>query len=289
MVKDMICFDDVSYCYSRTKRWVLRKINLSIKQGEFIAVMGANGSGKSTLCQCINGIIPHSLSGTLRGKVTVAGLDTQETTVAELSRHVGVVLEDPETQIFTHSIEEETAFGPENLQLPAAEIKERIEWALNVVGLWHRVKDSPLALSGGQKQRLIIATALVMQPEILVLDEPTSQLDPIGTREVFEVIYKIRGMHSMTIVMATHKSEEIAEYADKICVINNGRIVAFDSPHVIFEQFDLLKDNWIRPPQVSELSRRMSEKGLPMSRHPIILDEAEQAIYQLFKNKETFS
>lgn len=289
MVEDMIRFDDVSYCYSRTKRWVLRKIDIAIKQGEFVAVMGANGSGKSTFCQCINGIIPHSMLGTLRGKVTVAGFDTKETSVADLSRHVGVVLEDPETQIFTGTIEEETAFGPENLKIPTAEIKERIEWALNIVGLWHRVKDSPLALSGGQKQRLIIATSLVMQPEILVLDEPTSQLDPIGTREVFEVIYKIREEQSMTIVMATHKSEEIAEYADKICVIQNGHIVAFDSPHVIFEQPQLLSDNWIRPPQVSELSKQMGEQGFPLLPHPITTDEAERAIYMMLRNKEVYS
>lgn len=288
-MEDMIRFDEFSYCYSRTKRWVLRKIDIGIKQGEFVAVMGANGSGKSTFCQCINGIIPHSMQGTLRGKVTVAGVDTQETTVAELSRHVGVVLEDPETQIFTGSIEEEVAFGPENLNISKAEIMERVEWALNVVDLWHRVKDSPLALSGGQKQRLIIATALVMQPEILVLDEPTSQLDPIGTREVFEVIYKIRDEQAMTIVMATHKSEEIAEYADKICVIKNGRIIAFDSPQVIFEQPDLLKDNWIRAPQVSELSWKMGKEGYSLLPHPITIDEAEQAIYKMITKKEIYT
>lgn len=280
MVETVIKVENLSYRYPRTKRWVLKDINLEIKQGEFVAVMGENGAGKTTFCQCINGVIPNSQMGKMKGTVTVAGLNTQEASIARLAQNVGMVLEDPETQLFTTKISNEVAFGPENLNVPVAEIRERIRWALQVVRLEQYAERQPTALSGGQKQRLAIAAAIAMKPKILVLDEPTSQLDPVGTYEVFSVIKELKENYGITIVIATHKSEEIALFADKVCVLKEGVVQAYDTPQVIFHNTALLRDNWIRPPQVSELANYLAERGYPLDGYPIL---KEEAVYLLEK------
>ena len=272
----VIRFENMSYRYPRRKNWVLKDINLEIHKREFVAIMGANGAGKTTLCECINGIIPNSAQGKMKGRVVVNGKDTQETEVAELATQVGIVLEDPETQLFTTVIRNEVAFGPENLKVDPDEIRRRVEWALKVVGLEEYADRQPTALSGGQKQRLAIATALAMGTEIMVLDEPTAQLDPLGTRDVFEVIRELKESLGMTIIIATHKSEEIAEFADKVCVLKEGTVQAYDTPRVIFSDTELLMENWIRPPQVSELASYLAKRGVPFESFPILRAEACQ-------------
>lgn len=287
MTETIIKVEDLSYRYPRTKKWVLQNINLEVRKGEFLAVMGENGAGKTTFCQCINGVIPHSHQGKLKGSVTVAGIKTVESTVSYLAQYVGMVLEDPETQLFTTRIRDEVAFGPENLSMPVEEILERVKWALKVVRLEQYVDRQPTALSGGQKQRLAIAAAIAMKPKILVLDEPTSQLDPVGTEEVFSVIRELKDDYGMTVVIATHKSEEIAKFADKVLVLKGGRVQALDTPQVIFSNTDLLKDNWIRPPQVSELATYLAERGHPLSGFPILPEEAKQLILQWYEEAKS--
>jgi len=274
---------DLSYCYPRRENQVLKNINFSVETGEFIAVMGCNGAGKSTLCQTLDGVIPHMQGGTMWGDIIIDGMNTQEVTVADLAQKIGIVLEDPEAQLFTTRVDDEMAFGIENLCLPKEEIIERIEWVTKVVcleGYWDR---EPTALSGGQKQRCAIAAALAMKPIIMVLDEPTSQLDPIGTYEVFDVIRNLKNEYGMTIVVATHKSEHIAEYADKVLVMIDGEAVAFDSPKVVFQDQDLMMRASIRPPQVSSLTNYLKEKGA-IDEHrsfPVLLEEAEKMIREL--------
>lgn len=270
----VIKIEDVYYAYPRTKKWVLQNINLEIEEGDFIAVMGENGAGKTTLCQCLNGIIPHSTGGRLEGKMTLLGMDTKKASIAQLASNTGMVLEDPEAQLFTTVVRNEVAFGPENLQVDPEEIKRRVKWSLEVVGLSEYIDHQPTSLSGGQKQRLIIATALAMLPKVLILDEPTSQLDPVGTMEVFNVIRELKREHNITIVIATHKSEEIAEFADKVCVIKEGKIVALDKPSVIFSDGHLMQDNWIRIPQVSELANYLEDHCDPLANYPIVKEEA---------------
>jgi energy-coupling factor transporter ATPase len=277
-----VCFENVCYQYSDAQVYALQDVNISIKKGQFVVLMGANGAGKTTFCQLLNGIIPHSLGGSMGGRVEVAGLDTKSHKVAELSQKVGMVLQDPETQLFTGSVKSEVAFGSENLGVPRNEIWERLTWALQVVRLEEFMERTPAALSGGQKQRLAIASVIAMRPEILVLDEPTSQLDPIGSYEVFSVVKELNEVYGMTIIMATHHSEEIAEFADRIVVFDEGRIVADDTPHKIFRQQELLQKTWIRAPQVSALANYLHKKGLNLPFFPTTIEEMEKCLEQIF-------
>lgn len=279
----IIKLEKVSYRYPRTKKWVLKDINLEIKKGEFIAVMGENGAGKSTLCQCFNSTVPNYHQGTLKGKVEVFGINTRECEVSDLSDKVGMVLEDPEAQLFTTTVRNEIAFGAENLNVDPDIIRERIDWALGIVGLEEFIDREPTALSGGQKQRLAIATNLVMVPSVLVLDEPTSQLDPVGTRDVYEVIRELRNKEDMTIIIATHKSEEIAEFADKVLVLKEGKLAALDTPDVIFNDEELMHSCHIRPPQVSELTSYLRDRGHDIGMRPTLMKEAYEGVDQWYR------
>jgi energy-coupling factor transport system ATP-binding protein len=244
----LVTLENVSYSYPRSRAWALKNISLEIAEGEFLAVMGENGAGKTSFCKLFNGVIPHSQGGTLRGTVTVDGIVTADSTVAVLAGRVGMALDDPETQLFAATVRGEVAFGPENLLMPPAEIGERAALALEITGLSAYAGVSPAALSGGQKQRLVIAAALALANRALVLDEPTSQLDPAGAAEVLSLIGQIREQRRLTVIMATHNSEEAAAFADRVCVLNNGRIAACDTPRAVFGSRELLRDNWIRPP-----------------------------------------
>jgi len=272
---------NVSYRYPRSKRTVIHQLNLTIQRGEFIAVMGENGAGKSTLCQILNGIIPHSIGGRIKGKVLIEGLDTQEEGITRLATHVGIVLDDPETQLFTTSVQSEVAFGPENLGIPAEEIWERIRWALQVVRLNGCEERAPMALSGGQKQRLAIAAALAMRPSILVLDEATSQLDPLGVVEVLAVVRELNERYGMTIVMTTDHGEEVAKVADRAVLLHEGRLIACGTPREIFSNTGLFRKYMIRAPQVSQLGSRLEEAGCPLPVFPVTLEEARQGIIEV--------
>ncbi|NPV77978.1 MAG: ATP-binding cassette domain-containing protein [Anaerolineae bacterium] len=277
---------DVSYRYPRSKKIVIKNLNLTVKQGEFLAVMGENGAGKSTLCQILNGIIPHSLHGKLSGKILVQGLDTQETPISVLSTKVGIVLDDPENQLFTTSVMSEVAFGPENLNVPVDEIRERIRWAIDVVGLTGFEDRMPTALSGGQKQRLVIAAALAMQPSILILDEATSQIDPLGVFEVLNLVKELNQKYGMTIVMATDQSEEVTRLVDRVIVLGDGEKVAEGTPREVFSDTQLFSRFMIRSPQVSQLGTRLKEAGHPLPVFPITIEEAQSGIIQILNGKK---
>lgn len=277
--------ENLSYRYPRTKKEALKNLNLEINAGEFVALMGENGAGKTTLCQCLNGIIPHSKLGYMSGRVLINGIDTRYTTVARLAEQVGIVLEDPETQIFTTKVRNEVAFALENLQVPREEIVKRVQWALEVVGLEDFASRDPSSLSGGQKQRLVIAAALAMYPKILVLDEPTSQLDPLATRDILQIISQLRKQYDLTIIIATHHAEDIAELADRVCVLKEGQIVALDSPEKIFSNSELMRENWLKPPQVVELSNYLTSKGHPLSSIPINNEQAQDAVLHWIKER----
>lgn len=246
--------------------------------------MGENGAGKSTLCQMTNGIIPNSIGGKLAGKVLVHGLDTQEAGISVLATKVGIVLEDPETQLFASSVLSEVAFGPENLSISPAEIQERVAWALETVRLKGYEDRLPTSLSGGQKQRLAIAANIAMRPDILVLDEATSQLDPVGVEEVLSVARELNQKYGMTVIMATDASEMIARHMDRVVVLNEGRLVADGTPREIFSNLNLFKKIMIRSPQVSQLAGRMQDEGKPFTSFPITVEEGKQEIIQMVGN-----
>jgi len=262
---------------------VLTHLNFKIEQGEFVALMGENGAGKSTACLMMNGIIPNSVGGRLAGKVLIHGLDTKETGISVMATKVGIVLEDPETQLFTTSVKSEIAFGPENLCLPVEEIEERVQWALDVVRLTGYEDRLPSSLSGGQKQRLAIAANIAMRPDILVLDEATSQLDPVGVEEVLQVVHDLNKKFGMTIVMATDASEMIARLMDRVMVLDAGTKVVDGKPREIFSNTGLFKKLMIRSPQVSQLAVQMEEAGHSFTEFPITVSEANTCVQELLK------
>jgi len=278
----IITLENVSWAYSRAREWTLKNISLTIEEGECIAVMGENGAGKTTFCRLLNGLIPHALDGKLTGTVTIDGMETKSCTVADLAKKTGMAFEDPQTQLFTAKVSDEIAFALENMLMPPDEIRERVRWALDIAGLSAYADYAPSMLSGGQKQRLAIAAAVAMAEKILALDEPASQLDPAGAREVLSLISGLRSRARLTVVMTTNSGEEAAEFADRICVLKNGSLAALDTPRRIFADQRLLEDCAIAAPPVTEFARRMADMGGPLPRFPVNLSEAEEAVVEWY-------
>jgi len=256
---------------------VLRGIDLQIEQGAFVSLMGPTGGGKSTLCMALNGLVPQSTGGVIRGRVTVLGHNPWRTPVAELAAHVGIVYQDPESQLFAATVGDEVAFGPENLGIDRQEIIERVEWALDTVNMGHLCDRSPVQLSGGQKQRVAIAASLAMLPQVLILDEPTASLDPVGQHEVFDVIESLCREREMTILMVSHDADQVAQFSDRIAILWQGRIALCDSPQRVFAASGLLNQAGLAVPQVSELGAELNWRlG---TRHDFVrLDQAAEAL-----------
>ena len=253
---------DLSFSYPHAKEPIIRDVSFNVDKGEFVGIIGPSGCGKSTLCYASNGIIPHTISGTVTGSVEVFGKDTQKHEPHELAEDIGIILQNPETQLFAMTVEEELAFGPENLGVEPSEIEERIEWALSVVHMESHRETFPFHLSGGQKQRVAIAASLTMMPKMLVLDEPTSQLDPKGKREVFNVINSLHDETGMTILLVEHETDLLAEYADRVMVMKQGRIIMDGTPPEILSKVPFLHEVGVRPPEVAEATYLLHEKGL---------------------------
>ncbi len=277
----MITVKDMSFQYSTGDAPVLHHIDLKIERSDYLAVVGPSGSGKSTLCLLCNGVIPHSIPGILTGDITVDGLNTKEHKVYELAETVGIVLQNPESQLFAMSVEEELAFGPENLGLPRGEILKRIEEALVVSGIKDRERF-PFTLSGGEKQKLAIASMLTMRPSCLVLDEPTSQLDPRGREDIYSVLKKLHH-DGLSIVLIEHNTEYVAENAKRVVVINEGRIAGAGSPKEVFSQVEAMKTLGIKVPEVAEFTYELKKRGL-ITDVCVTLDEAQKVCGHL-KNK----
>jgi energy-coupling factor transporter ATP-binding protein EcfA2 len=240
--------------------WVLRGVDFTVEEGEFVSIMGPTGVGKTTLCLGLNGIVPQSTGGVIKGDVTIEGLNTKHTPVADLAQHVGLVFQEPETQLFNMSVEAEVAFGLESLGFAPEEIGERVDWALSVVGMAGFQKRSPFNLSGGQKQRTAIASILAMTPKVLVLDEPTASLDPLGKTEVFSVVRELRRQRGMTIIMVSFESERIAEFSDRVIVLREGQVELQGTPAQVFAQFQLMREIGLAVPQVSELAYYLNHR-----------------------------
>ncbi len=249
-VSPILRFEAVGYRYPSGERMALAEIDLSVKRGEIVGIVGPTGAGKTTLCLAINGIVPQFFGGEFFGRVQIAGLDSIETPTSRLAHHVGMVFEDPDTQITSTSVAEEVAFALENLMVPTSEIRRRVGAALGMVGLTGLEAKHPANLSGGQKQRLSIASALALSPDIMVLDEPTSQLDPVATAEVFAILDRLKRQNGLTVMIASHASEELAEIADRIVLLADGRIIAEGSPATVFSQTAKLRSLKVRPPDI---------------------------------------
>jgi energy-coupling factor transport system ATP-binding protein len=237
---------------------VLKGVNVEIPRGELVALLGRVGSGKTTLCMALNGLIPHATGGAFRGDVLIQEKNTREHSVAALAPLIGMVFQDPEVQLLHTRVDDEIAFGPENLGVPPDEIARRLEWVLRVTGLTEYRDRSPLLLSGGEKQRVAIAAMLAMRPQILVLDEPTASLDPAGKAAVFGVLADLTQQYGMTVVIATQETGRAFRYADRILVLDEGVIAMDDTPARLLSHADALHALGLALPEMTELSRELS-------------------------------
>jgi energy-coupling factor transport system ATP-binding protein len=266
---------NVTYKYPLTKTPVLQNINFQINKGEFVAVIGPYGAGKSTLCYTLAGFAPHFFKGELTGTVEIDGMESSKSTLDEWILNVGLAFQNPFNQISgaKYSVFEEIAFGLENIGVPREEMKGRVEAAMALTGISDLAERSPYSLSGGQQQRVALTSILVMQPKLLVLDEPTSQMDPIGTREVFGTIRKM-AQDGMTVVLVEHKMEWIAEFADRVIALKDGQLLLDGTPNEVLTS-DLLAENGFGISRYTSAAREAKKQGLwKKGKLPVTLDEA---------------
>lgn len=283
-MEDIITVDNLIFEYTDEdtgeKNRVLDNVSLNVKEGEFLAVLGHNGSGKSTLAKHFNAILLPT-----DGKVFVDGIDTSdESRLFDIRRRVGMVFQNPDNQMVATIVEEDVAFAPENLGVSREEIRERVDNALETVGMTAFKRHAPHMLSGGQKQRVAIAGVLAMQPEILVMDEPTAMLDPNGRAEVIQTIKKLNRVMGMTVILITHYMDEAVQ-ADRVIVVDSGHISMEGAPRDIFPQVDRLVDLGLDTPQSTYLIYMLNKLGLDFN--PRVLNDkecAEELIKRLKKN-----
>jgi energy-coupling factor transport system ATP-binding protein len=273
-----IIVEGLKYKYPLAETLALNDVSFEVDQGGFIGIIGRNSAGKSTLCQALVGLVPHFYKGAYGGKVIVDGLEVKNHSIAEIALKVGIVFQNPFTQVTGSklTVYEEIAFGLENIGIPRLEIIERIDSVLNLLKI-EQVKDhNPFDLSGGQMQRMAIASIIAMKPDILVLDEPTSQLDPAGSEEVFQAIQSL-SKQGITIILAEHKMEKVAQYCDKVLLLNDGIVVDFDRPEKIFSREDL-DGLGVGAPIYTRVCKALGVKKTGTDCYPVTLEEAEKAL-----------
>jgi energy-coupling factor transporter ATP-binding protein EcfA2 len=267
----IVSLADLSVTYAGADRPSLAGIDVAISAGEAVGVMGLTGAGKTTLGLCLNGVIPQLLPATITGRAVVAGHDPTTTPVREMARRVGMIFDNPEYQLSQPTVAEEIAFGLENLGVAPDAMPDRIAGALALVGLAGFEERSPYALSGGQQQRLAIAAALVMEPSILVMDEPTSNLDPTGAAEVFAIVRALNRERGMTLIVAEHDVEALAANVDRFVVLDGGRVVADGPTSDVLGRLEDLRRWGLRPPQVTELAAALAPDADSL---PVTVDAA---------------
>ena len=255
---------------------VLNDISFEVEKGAFVALLGHNGSGKSTVAKHLNAMLTPT-----SGKVYIDGMDTSDEKLTyDIRRRVGLVLQNPDNQIVASIVEEDVAFGPENLGIPSDEIRRRVDEALKAVDMYdHRLK-APYKLSGGQKQRVAIAGIIAMQPDCIVLDEPTAMLDPKGREEVLYTIHKLNKEQGITVVMITHYMEE-AVTADRVYVMDNGRMLISGTPLEVFSQVELMKKHRLDVPQATELCHKLRACGVEIDRLPLDREECTSMLKEV--------
>lgn len=267
---------NVTFSYAGASEPILHGINLTIPAGEFVLLAGPSGCGKSTLALTVAGLIPTRIAGHLRGGIYLDGKNVSAMDIHEASQRIGMVFQSPEEQLIHLDVEAEVAFGPENLALPRPEIESRVARALAYTGISDLRKQEIFALSGGQKQRVAISATLAMMPQVLVLDEPTSDLDPVGTREVLSVLRTLNREYGMTIVLVEHKIDEIVPWVDRILLMDQGRIVVDAPPRSAFENSQLWQDLGVAVPHIVQLARALPD--IFQGTTPLSVDEAYAAL-----------
>lgn len=285
MNQSIIQFKDVTFSYDTEEenvpaRKVIEKFNLAIEEGQFLAVLGRNGCGKSTVAKLINGILVPT-----EGKVTVEGMDTSdEEKTVDIRRTVGMVFQNPDNQIVATIVEDDVAFGPENLGVEPNEIRKAVDNALKAVGMYEFRKREPHRLSGGQKQRVAIAGVIAMNTKCIVMDEPTAMLDPQGRKEVIDTVMKLNKDYGITVILITHYMDEAVK-ADRVVVMDNGNIALDGTPKEVFRNVEKIKSLGLDVPQASELAYRLRKKGMKLPDDILDENECAAAIMKLLEVK----
>ena len=281
MKEPIVVVEDLTFFYSGSKEPALQDVNLTFHRGEIALLVGATGSGKSTLYMCLNGLIPHLVPGRVGGRVLIDGSPTSERSISELAQEVGFVFQSPDVQLFSHTVREELAFGPENLGLTVPEILRRIQLAATTIGISDLLEREPAYLSGGQQQSVAIGAIWAMLPEILIMDEPTSNLDPRSSRRVLDLIRALNTEHGKTILIAEHKIDAVAHSADSILVMHEGRIVMQGEPRQVFSQNEELHQLGLVAPTAAEVAFQLSKYGYSFDCWPLTAEEGIQAFGEL--------
>lgn len=280
-----VVVEGLTFTYSDAPAPALRDINLSLERGRITLLIGATAAGKSTLYLALSGLIPHVVHGTMSGRVIVEGMDTAETSVPDLAQRVGIVFQDPDVQLFSLSVEDELAFGPENLGLPVDEIWRRVRETTAVIGLADLLDREPARLSGGQQQSVAIGAVWAMLPDVLILDEPTSNLDPQNTERVLELVRRLNTEYGKTVLLAEHKIDEVAALADRVLVMSEGAVVLDGPPREVFAKVDELAELGLRPPVSAEVAHRLRTAGLALEEWPLTVEEGVDVLARLLHRR----
>jgi energy-coupling factor transport system ATP-binding protein len=280
----LVTVEDYHWKYTNTSEFALKGIDLSIDEGTFVGVIGPNGSGKTTLAYSLNGLIPSQYYGVRKGSITIDGREVKEYRADELARYVGVVFSDPEAQFTAMTVEDEVVFGMENIELGVEEIRERLEWVVPLTEIGHLMDKPPYEVSGGQKQRVALAAVLAMTPRVIVMDEPTSMLDPISRKRVFDVLGRLKREQNNTIVAIEHNLENLIPLADRMVLLYEGEILLNDAPQPFFEQMALLLKHNVFPPGAIRYFFDLRRAGHNINVLPLTLDEAEARLRNLLEH-----
>jgi energy-coupling factor transporter ATPase len=273
---------NLTYTYPGATKPSIKDVSVTIEKGDFVILTGPSGCGKTTLCRCFNGLIPHFYNGNLEGKVTVADLKIDEHKIHEMARHVGLVFQNPENQLFALSVEKDVAFGLENLAMPRHEMRKRVDWALQRVGINELSERPPHELSGGQQQRVAIASVLAMQPDIMILDEPTSFLDPVGAQKIFEVINELNKQLRITIILVEHRLDLASKYANCVIVMEEGKVVLNGEPREIFNS-EKARLIGVGIPKATQLYQHLKTHGVNLKEVPVTPKETADILREVLK------
>lgn len=275
----------LTYTYPGGSKQSITDVSIKIEKGEFALITGPSGCGKTTLCRCFNGLIPHFYQGEMKGETTVAGMNISEHPIHELAKHVGLVFQNPENQLFALSVEKDVAFGLENLGTKRETMREKVDWALELTRICDLRERAPYELSGGQQQRVAIASVLAMQPEVMVLDEPTSFLDPLSARRIFEVIHQLNRTLGITVILVEHRLDLTAKYTNHIIVMNEGRVVLDGDPREVL-QSEETRLIGVGIPKATLLYQVLRKSGMKLGgRLPLDSEEMATTLKEVLVNR----
>jgi energy-coupling factor transport system ATP-binding protein len=277
-VSVIIELKDYTWKYINADGPSLKGINLTIEEGTFVGVIGPNGAGKTTLAYSMDGLIPGQYHGVKQGEVRILGREVEEFAKGELQRQVGVVFSDPEAQFTAMTVEDELVFGMENLGMSLDEIRERLEWVTELTDLKPLLLKPPYEISGGQKQRVALAAVLAMTPKVMILDEPTSMLDPVSRKRVFGVLERMKREQKNTLIVIEHSLENLIPLADRMVLLSEGEMLLEDETSAFFQHMDLLREKGIYPPGGLSFYHRLAKAGYYGDQLPITLEEAVERL-----------